>query len=340
MNEYRRILGVGVALALVPVVVGQSSYLMRVSVLALLFALLAIALNLVFGHTDQLFLFMGGLTGVGAYTTALSADALGVTAWLTIPLGMALCGLVAGLVSYVAAKRNFTVILISILTLNLQLAFHAFFVGARSITRGSTGFAFDGLGLAAAGEFVETTVGVDENVVLYLLLVVLVSLSLAAYVRIIDSKYGLAFESIREDELAAESVGLNVVRYKTIAGVLAGALIGLTGVMYVGLTNYVSPALFGFHQIDVLVLIMLIVGGLRTTYGPLVGAWLVIVIREALSLTTEYQMAVFGVLLITLFLYFRSGVVPAVGQLGRRSGLQFFGSAETVEGERRGQADD
>lgn len=339
MSEYRRILGVGALLALVPAVIGQSSYMVRVSVIAMLFALLAIALNLVFGHTDQLFLFVGGLTGVGAYTTALSADALGVSAWLTLPLGMALCGIIAGLVCYVSAKRDFTVILISILTLNLQLAFGAFFVGARSITGGSTGFAFDGLALSSAGAVVESTVGVDGNVVLYLLLVALVTLALATYVRLINSKYGLAFEAIREDELAAESVGLDVVRYKTIAGVLSGALIGLTGVMYVGLTNYVSPPLFTFHHVDVLVLIMLIVGGLRTTYGPLVGAWIVIVVREVLSVATEYQTAVFGALLIALFLYFRSGVVPAVERMGRRRGWPLFTPTDPGEGDRGSGAD-
>lgn len=337
MNEYGRIAGVATLLALVPAFVGGSSYLMRVAVLALLFTLLGIALNLVFGHTDQLFLFLGGLTGIGAYSTALSASMLDLSAWVTMPLGMAICGLIAGLVSYVAARRRFSVVLISILTLNLQLAFVAFFVGARSITHGSTGFAFDGLGLTTTGAALTAAFGLDEKVILYMILVVLVGLSLAGYVWIIDSRYGLAFGAIREDELAAESVGLNVVRYKTIAGVLAGALIGVTGVMYVALSNYVSPALFGFHHVDVLVLIMLIVGGLRTTYGPLVGAWIIVVIKEALSVTTEYQTAVFGAMLIALFLYFRSGIVPAVGRIWRHRARVLIEARETIDDEQREQ---
>jgi len=314
VSEYRRIGAVAALLALVPFALGVSNYAMRIAVLVLVFSLLAVALNVVFGHTDQLFLFVGGLAGVGAYTTALTAAALAVPAWLTLPLGVALCGAIAGFVSWIAAKRNFTVILISILTLNLQLAFVEFFVGARSITRGSTGFPFDGLLLRDVAD----TLGIGRLVVLYWLLVALLTLSLAGYVRLIDSKYGVAFDAIREDETAAESIGVDVIRYKTIAGTLAGALIGLTGVTYVSLEGYVTPSLFTFLQVDVLVLIMLIVGGLRTTLGPVVGATVIVLLRELLSRSTEYRTAVFGALLIVLFLYFRSGIVPAVADTAGR----------------------
>lgn len=326
MSSYRRVLGAGTALLLVPVLLGQSTFMMRVATFTLVFSLLAIALNLVFGHTDQLFLFLGGLAGVGAYTTALAAQALGVTAWVTLPLGMVVCALLAGTVCYVAAKRNLTLILISILTLALQLALHEFFVGARSITNGSTGFAFAGLGLDRFGAVFESQ-GLSELVALYLILVVFVTLALAVYVRLIDSKYGMAFASIREDELAAESAGLDVLRYKVVAGALAGALVGLAGVTYVSLEGRVSPSLFTFLRVDVVVLIMLMVGGLRTTFGPLVGAWVVVVLRQALILSTDYQTAIFGALLVVLFLYFRQGVVPAVADAARRYGLPFVGAA-------------
>lgn len=308
LSGYGTIGVLAVVLATLPFIFGASGYYSRLLDLFLLFALLAVALNVVFGHTDQLFLFVGGLAGAGAYTTALAAEALGASAWLTLPLGVLVCGTVGALVSWVSAKRKFTVILISILTLNLQLAFVEFFLGARSITGGSTGFPFTGLGLAEAA----TAIGIDRNYVLYYLLLVFLVCVLLGYRRLIGSKYGLAFDAIREDEVAAAAVGIDVVRYKTIAGFVSAAVIGATGVMLAGFEQYVTPSLFTFLGVDVLVLIMLILGGLRTTIGPVVGAALVIAIREVLQNTTEYQTAVFGALLIVLFLYFRSGVVPAV----------------------------
>jgi branched-chain amino acid transport system permease protein len=333
MSDWREFGALGAILAALPFVFGASGYYSRLLDLFLLFALLATALNIVFGHTDQLFLFVGGLSGVGAYTTALAADALAVSAWIALPAGVLLCGAIGALVSWVSAKRNFTVILISILTLTLQLALVAFFVGARSITGGSTGFPFESLGLAGTA----AAIGISRNYVLYYLLLVFLLAVLLSYRRLIDSRYGLAFDALREDELAAESVGIDVVRYKTLAGFVSAAVIGATGVFYAGFEGYITPSLFAFLQVDVLVLIMLVLGGLRTTFGPVVGAALVVAIREVLQISTEYQTAIFGALLIVLFLYFRSGVIPAVGDGLDRLDLPFGGNEadeRTESGER------
>lgn len=315
MSSYRRVAGLMLAVALVPLVVGRSSFLMRLAVLAMIYALLGLGLNISFGHTDQLFLFVGGLSGLGAYTTTLSASGFGVPPLITVPAGILICGLVAGLVSYVSAKRKFTVILIAILTLNLQLALTEFYVGARDITGGSTGFSYDGIVPDALGETFESSIGFEPEVGLYYVLVVLVALVLVGYVRLVNSRYGVAFDAIREDETAAESVGLNVVRYKILAGVLTGAVVGLGGIMHIEFTGFVEPGLFSFLHVDVLVLIMVVLGGLRTASGPVVGAFLIIAIEELLAMVTEFQVAVFGALLILLFLSFRSGVVPMAERL-------------------------
>jgi branched-chain amino acid transport system permease protein len=314
----RRIAGVAVVLGAVPLVVTGSSSLERTLAGLVVFALLAVALNLAFGHTDQLFLFVGGLAGVGAYTTALSARALGVSAWLTLPLAALVAGALAGLVSWVAARRRFTAVLVAVLTLNLQLAATELFVGARGLTGGSTGFPFEGLGLEAAGD----AVGISGTLLLYYLLVGLLVAALVGYVRLVESRHGLAFAAIRADETAARAVGIDVVRYRTAAGALAGALVGVTGVGYVGLEAYVSPGLFGFLRVDVVVLIALVIGGLRSTLGPVVGAVVVVALEELLRLVLAGPDSVaFGALLIVAFLYFRRGIVPAVDDaLARRRG--------------------
>jgi branched-chain amino acid transport system permease protein len=306
-DDPTKTLVLAVVLAVLPVFVLDSSYYIRLLDHFLLFALFAVALNLVFGHTDQLFLFVGGLAGVGAYTTAILSDMFGITAWVTLLVGVALAGTIGGVVSWISARLRFTVVLISILTLNLQLALVQFFVGARNITGGTTGFQFSGLKLEAVGELV----GVSRNVVLYYLLVVLLVLGLLLYSRLVNSKYGLAFSALREDEVAAESIGVNVVRYKTIAGVISAMMIGITGVMAAQFQQYILPAQFTFTQVDVIVLIMLIVGGLRTTFGPVYGAAIIILIEEALQGIGGWRTAIFGALLIVLFLYFRRGIVPA-----------------------------
>jgi len=315
-----------IVLAAVPLVVGRSGFLMRLSIEMAIFALIAIATNISFGHTDQLLLFMGGLAGVGAYTTALLAQAIGINPWITFPIAVAFAAFIAGLTTWVSAKRKFTVVLISILTLALQLAFTSFFVGARDITGGTTGFEYKGLIPDNFGVVFQNVVGLRPEVLIYYLVVFFVAVAMLIYVRLINSKYGLAFDAIREDETAAESIGIDVIRYKTIAGVLTGVLIGIAGPLIVELQGkFLSPPLFEFLRVDVIVLIAVIIGGLRTTLGPIVGAAIVIILEEALLLYTEFQTTIFGALLIVLFLYFRRGVVPAAGDLLDRFDLPFGG---------------
>lgn len=311
LDRLRSIGDVGIAVAVLAVlplfvVEAGTTYRARLLVLFLLFAALTIALNIVFGHTDQLFLFIGALTGIGAYTTALLAESLGVSAWLLLPTGALAAGVLGLLVSYTAARRGMTVIVIAILTLSLQLAFSEFFVGARGITGGSTGFPFRGLEVTLLTD----TFGVSRQLALYYVLLVFVAGLLIFYKRLMNSKYGLAFKAIRQDEVAAESIGIDVVKYKTFAGFIAAAIVGLVGPLYAQSEGYILPSMFSFQQVDVLVLIMLVLGGMRTTLGPVVGAGVIIVLNELLQDAGQWRTAILGALLIVLFLYFREGVVP------------------------------
>ncbi|MFC5973596.1 branched-chain amino acid ABC transporter permease [Halomarina salina] len=308
--DLRRIAPVAVVLLLIPPLFFSESvtYISRIFILMALYAILTISLNIVFGHTDQLLLFTGAVTGIGAYTTALSAEALGVSPWLTLLFGAVVAALIGALVCYVAAIRELTVIVISILTLALQFSIIELINSQRAITGGVTGLTFTGLRI----EQLEEALGVSPNVVLFYVLGALLLGLMVFYQFLMNSKYGLAFDMIRQDEVAAESAGLDVVRYKTIAGFTATFVMGLTGPFFAQLAGYATPRLFSFNSIDVLILIMLIVGGLRTMYGPLVGAFVIILLDQQLRNFAEYRSIIFGVLLIFLFLYFRDGVVPFV----------------------------
>lgn len=297
---------VGVLFVLAPLPVLGSGYYIGVLSRIVLFALFALALNVVFGHNDQLFLFMGGLGGVGAYTTALVADSVGITAWVALPVAALICGVVGLAVSWISARRRFTVILISILTLNLQLVFEEAFVGARDLTGGSTGFPYELFSL----DGIAGAAGVSTEVVVYYLALAFLLAGMVLYLWLVNSKFGIAFEAIREDEMAARSIGIDVVRYKAIAGFVAGVIIAVAGTMLAREASYITPSIFTFLAVDVVALIVLIVGGIRETYGPIIGAVIVEVIEALLgTYAANWRTAIFGLLLLVLFLYFRSGVI-------------------------------
>lgn len=308
IRKYGEVAGALAALAILPMFVVEAgmTYQVRLLVLFLIFATLAVALNIAFGHTDQLFLFVGALAGIGAYTTALLAEHLGISAWVTFPVGGLAAGIFALLVSFVAARRGMTIIVIAILTLSLQLAIIEVFIGARNITGGSTGFPFDGLDPTVFTNLL----GVSQQLALYYMLLIFLGLVLLFYQWLMQSKYGLAFRAIRQDAVAAESVGIDVVKFKTFAGFTAGLIIGLVGALYAQSEAYILPSMFSFQQVDVLVLIMLVLGGMRTTLGPIVGAGVIIYVNELLQGAGQWRMAILGAFLIVVFLYFREGIVP------------------------------
>jgi len=301
-----------VAAVLVPLpllaAAGGATYQLRILVAFVAFAAFTVALNVAFAHTDQLFLFLGALAGIGTYTTALSADALGVSAWLTLPLGALLAGTLGAVVSYVAARRGMTVIVLAVLTLALQLAATEAFVGARSLTGGSTGFPFDGLSVAAVAD----PLGADEQVVFAYVLVGALLAALVGYSRLRASRWGTAFDAVRQDPVAAEAAGIDAVRTKVLAGFLAAALVGAVGPLYVHAEGYVLPSQFGFRAVDVLVLVMLVLGGARTLLGPVVGAGAVVALEELLAEIGQWRTALLGALLVVLFLSFRRGIVPTL----------------------------
>ena len=306
-SETRKFVGVLVLIGLVPLVFPfVSNVNARLATFILIYAMFAIALNIVFGHVKQLYLFIGGLTGIGAYTTAITADAIGVTPYATLLLGGLLAGLLGLLISYVSARRRFTVIVVAVVTLSLQLALMEFFVGARWLTGGSTGIRFGGLEL----EIVQSLLGIELMQVLYWQLFVIFALVMGLYFWMTRSKIGLAFEMIRQDEYAATAIGVNVVQYKSIAGFTAAFIIGFVGPFYGQLNQLILPGFFEFTSIDLLVLMILIVGGLRTLYGPIVGAIVIIYLNEELRALGQWRLVAFGVFLTFLFLYFDRGLVP------------------------------
>jgi len=284
------------------------TYRARVIELFLVYAIVAMGLNIVFAHTDQLFLFNGALAGVSTYTIVTLVDMFGVSAWLLFPAGVLAAGLVGLLVSFVSARLEMSIIVIAILTLSLQLAAEEAFQGARDITGGTTGLRFDALEL----QFVEDAIGTAPQIVNYYLLLLVLAGSFVLYSRMMESQYGLAFDAIRQDSVAAESIGINVVRYKMIAGFTGAVLIGVAGPLYATTEGRVTPSAFSFLTLDVTILIVLVLGGMRTMLGPVVGAAAVTLINEELGVFGEWETAVFGLLLIGLFLYFSDGLVPTV----------------------------
>jgi len=310
MNRDKIALGTVLAVFLLSpiVIIGtESSYVTRMLSLIVIYATLAIAINLVFGHSNQMFFFVGALSGTSSYLCAIILREFGISPWITLVPAALLMGAIGMVVSYASARRKFGVVAISIITLTIQLAFRDILIGAREITGGSTGLGFRGLSIGP----VEDLLGVDQFFVLYCLLIALLFATVGIYRWIMSSKYGIALNAIRQDEEVAEYIGIDVLRYKSYVGFVSAFIIGIIGPFYAQLSGFVVPSMYSLASVDIIILVILLVGGLRTTLGPLIGAAGIVYIDQSLSSLGQWRSIVFGTLLVFLFLYFRRGVVPA-----------------------------
>lgn len=299
-----------IILSLVPLWIGDSRSLIGVAVAGLLFACYAVAFNLIFGSTDQLFLAVGALAGVGAYTSAITSDRLSLPLPVAIILGMVAAMIISGLFSWIAVRRSLGIIFTGIVTLTFSLAFDNLLLGQRDLTGGETGMVVDvGEGAFFRGQIPP-----------YYVFLTLLVIFLLTYVAIHRSKMGWAFRALRDDQLSAELSGVNVARYRIYAGAIGGAMLGLSGALWAHVEGFISPATFTFVHVDVEVLVMLVFGGIGTLLGPVVGAAFFTYLGEILASFSQLRLIVEGVLLIVLFLALPQGVVGAIrsGIAGRR----------------------
>ena len=302
------IAAVGLALALVPLWLGDSRLMMGLAIGGLLFTCYVIAFNVIFGGTGQLFLCVGALAGIGSYGAALLGDRLGFPIIVSVLLATLLAAITGGILSWIAVRRSLGVIFTGIVTLIFALSFENLLLGLGDITGGESGF------------FLETgsETFLRERIPPYYLFLGLVVLYLVVHGLLRRSHIGWAFRALRDDEVAAELTGVNVARYRIYGGLIGAGMLGLAAAVYAVNEGRISPTTFSFGEVDVVVLVMLAFGGIGTLFGPVLGAVVFTVLDELLIEFGQLRLVAYGVLIIVLFLWLPRGVIPTVVSLWRR----------------------
>lgn len=300
MKNYKDLAILALVLALVPALTGGSPYYMRLATLALVYMAWTVAFNLIFGHTKQLFLCLGALAGSAAYMTVVLTKQLELSPWVTVPIGMAAATALGALFSYVSVLRGLGIIFLGIVTLAFSLIFHNLVLGLRQFTNGETGLVTRGLGFPL----------LEQPMSSYYLFLAVLLIALAVYYILMASRMGMAVRALSDDELTAELSGIDVTWYKVLAAAVGSAILGLVGALYGFYNGIVSPSVFSFVSVDIPVLIALLLGGMRTRLGPIVGAAAFALIEELVRPFGQLNVLVYGILLIVLFVAFREGLVP------------------------------
>ena len=293
-------------LALLPSIwFGDSPYTTSLAVQALVFAAYGVGFNLIFGSTNQLFLCVGALAGIGGYGAVILTDETSLPMAAGIVVGTASAAIVGGLLSWIAVRRSLGIIFTGIVTLVFSLGFANLLLGQRDLTGSETGLVVT----AAADDLADDQVGG------YYLFASLLVLFLVVFRALQLSHIGWAFRALRDDEVAAELAGVDVARYRIYAATLGSAMIGLTGALLAYSAGFISPTTYSFDRVDVRVLVLVAFGGLGTLLGPVIGAGVFAILDEQLTTSLELREVLYGVFVIAIFLFFRHGVVRAVVSL-------------------------
>ena len=294
------ILLLGVLAALLPVFADR--YMLFVGNSTLIYLILSIGLNVLIGYVGQLAFMSGALFGVGAYATALLRSGAHLPYWLALPLA-ALATAVVGLAVALPALR-LTGLYLALTTVAFAQFATWVFLHWDSFTGGPGGLHLEPVLFGSA----------PSEIGLYYLSLALVAIVYVLMRNLLQSAIGRAFVAIRESDVAAESLSIDLVYYKTMAYVMSAFCAGLAGGLFAALLGLVVPESFDMFQV-ILQFAMVVTGGLGSLLGSVIGGVAMVWLQESLRAFKDLQEIAFGGLILLVVLFLPGGVT---GLLRRR----------------------
>ena len=292
---------------------GLKNYYLHIAVLSLLHILLALGLNLIAGYAGQLSLAHAAFFGIGAYTTALLTLNQHWSFWLAAPIGAVVAGLVAVAIGLPTLRLKGPYFVIS--SMGFGEIVRLIFLNWQSVTRGPNGLpgipAPDPINLG----FVKLTF--ESRMESYYLILFVLFGVLILYYNLVNSRIGRALRAIRNDYIAAQVMGIHIAFYRILAFAGGAALAGLTGALYSGYIRFISPDTFTSGE-SINILIMMVIGGMGTIVGPIIGAVAITYLLETMRVFAEYRLVIYGLLMFIVILYMPQGVAGMLGSLWHR----------------------
>jgi branched-chain amino acid transport system permease protein len=291
-------LAIVAAIALLPSFISNQYYI-QILIFIGLYSILALSLNLLNGYVGLLSIGHAAFYGIGAYASAK----LVMEAGFPFPLAMLGSGFIAGIFGYLIAKPTLRLsgIYMTLATLGFNMIFFLVLQNWMSFTNGPLGI----MDIPPPNIF---GYAIESRTQYYYLIFFLLLLTIGSMHRLMTCRFGRALVGIRENELAAEAMGIHTTRYKIQAFVLSAFYAGIAGSYYAHFVKYISPDSFYIYESFIL-LAMLAFGGQGNLIGPVVGAAILIVIPEVFRFLQEYRMLVYGSVLIIMMLVRRQGLL-------------------------------
>jgi branched-chain amino acid transport system permease protein len=299
---------IAVALA-VPLLLSSAPYFMRTVTVIVLYVVLALSLNIVIGFAGQLSIGHAAFYAVGAYTTAILTVMLHVNFFIA----MIASALVAGLFGLLLGTPTLRLKgdYLAIVTIGFCEILRLVLINWISLTRGPAGIpgipspSLFGLKLSSPGAY-------------YYLILAIAVLTVILSQRLLNSRLGRGLIAVRDDEIAAEAMGVNPTFLKILAFVLGAMIAGVAGSFFASFVHYVNPDNFNYME-SVVILTMVVLGGVGSIPGVVVGAIILAALPELLRDIASYRYAIYGILLVMMMIIRPKGIISMDILKGRGS---------------------
>jgi len=296
-------------LALLPLI-GLSSYTMHILILVIMWSVIGMAWNLLSGYCGQVSFGHAAFFGTGAYTAGILYSKLGLSGWWGLPASIIVVTAFALVIGYICLRLRGPFFALATLSIGVIL---------RIVAENMVDFTGGDLGIMIRER---TWV---EKIWYYYIILALACGTFIVVKLVIESKLGYYFVAIREDQDAAESLGINTTLYKTIALCLSAVLTGFAGAFYMNYMGYIDPkVVFALHDISIVAIMVVMVGGVATYWGPVVGAIIMVLLAElirSIPLLGTAHHTFFGILLIIIIIFLPNGIVGDFAKLNRIAGF-------------------
>ncbi len=291
-----------------------SLYQTNIMITALIYVVVGLGLNIVVGLAGLLDLGYVAFYAVGAYSYALLNVHFGVSFWMALPIGAALAFLFGILLGFPVLRLRGDYL--AIVTLGFGEIIRLVLENWNEFSFGPSGIA----NIPKPGLF-----GIDLNLqqsttFIYFLMIALALMTIFVVRRLQDSRIGRAWIALREDEVACQAMGIDKTRTKLSAFALGATWAGMGGVVFAAKTTFINPTSFTIWE-SIIILCVVVLGGMGSIVGVIIGAMILILLPEYLRAFSEYRMLIFGVILVLMMVFRPGGIISDVRRTYKFEGL-------------------
>lgn len=304
--------------ALLPLVAPNNYFVTVVGVTIGLHIVLAVSLNLFMGYAGQISLGHAAFAGMGAYTSAILTTRYAVNPWLAMAIALVLVAIFANLIARPILKLKGHYLAMA--TLGFGIIVNIVMVQEGEFTGGPDGMS--GIpGLYLFGWYVDSDLKWYAVIAAVMLTSVLISLNIAA------SRAGRALKALHGSEIAAQTMGVDTVKAKAQIFVFSALLACFAGSLFAHQQGFVSPDSFNFF-ISIELVTMVVLGGIGSTFGAVFGAMVLTLLPEVLVVFEDFEMLIFGGILMLIMIFLPQGLFVGITQALRNALIKHGAGAD------------